>query len=92
MTYNLAWSPGFIRSYKKWIRKNPNLKEEFQRKIRQLCEDPYHRSLYTHSLTGKLQVKWSIRISWKHRLIFTFSDIHTEEIILFEIGDHEEVY
>ena len=90
--YKIAWGTGFTKSYKKWIRKNPGLKDEFQNKIRLLCTDPFDRSLYTHSLSGRLQGKWSARITWKHRLIFLFSQTQPDEIILFEIGDHDEVY
>jgi|GEM_PF-921340 len=72
--YKLSWGSGFTRSYKKWIRNNPTLKDIFQKKIHLLCVNPYDKTLYSHSLTGKLHGKWAIRITWKHRLIFGFSE------------------
>lgn len=74
------------------MRKNPDLKESFTRTIRMLAEDPFQPSLRSHSLSGRLQGIWSARITYQHRILFVFDEGNQENIILVEIGSHEEVY
>jgi len=53
--------------------------------------DPFHPSLRLHHLKGKLQDFHSISINMQYRIIIDFI-IREEEIILIDIGAHEEVY
>lgn len=41
----LVWSPAFTRALKQKIRRNPELREQVERTLRQLTEDPFHPSL-----------------------------------------------
>lgn len=57
-----------------------------------LADDPFQSSLRSHSLSGRLQGMWSARITYQHRILFVFQEENEGEIILIEIGSHEEVY
>ena len=46
---DLIWSDGFKRSFKKLIKKNPQLKPQIFDVLRKLAEDPFTVSLKTIS-------------------------------------------
>ncbi len=52
---DLIWSDGFKRSFKKLIKKNPQLKPKIFDVLRKLAEDPFTLSLKTHKLSGNLE-------------------------------------
>jgi addiction module RelE/StbE family toxin len=88
----LIWDERFKKIYKKWVRDHPELKAQFAKKIIQFEEDPFHPALKTHSLSGVLKGLWSFRITYEQRLVFDFTDETRSQVILIDIGSHEEVY
>lgn len=86
----LTWDESFKRAYKKKIKRRPELKELFWKKIELFCNDPFHKSLRTHKLTGKLKDLWAFSIDYDTRLLFEFSD--EENVLLIDFGSHDEVY
>lgn len=56
-----------------------------------LESDPFHPSLRFHKLSGKLQHLYSVSIDLQYRITVEFY-IEDEEIILVNIGTHDEVY
>ncbi|MEA5535586.1 type II toxin-antitoxin system mRNA interferase toxin, RelE/StbE family [Crocosphaera sp. XPORK-15E] len=92
---DLIWSEGFKRSFKKLIKKNPQLKTKIFDVLRKLAEDPFTPSLKTHKLSGNLEALWSCSVTYDCRIIFNFSeDGECLEIIilLIDIGSHDQVY
>ncbi len=81
---------GFKKKYKKWIKKHPDLQNQFKSTIDLFVENPYHKSLKTHSLSGKLKNLMAISITYEFRLIFKF--IEQNKVLLIDIGTHDEVY
>ena len=90
MKIELVWDEPFKRIYKKKIKKNPDLKTLFWKKLELFVEEPFHRSLRTHKLTGKLEGLWAFSIDYYTRLIFEFID--KDKVALIDIGSHDEVY
>lgn len=91
----IAWTPKSLRSFKRLVRKNPQLRIAIAKALRQLENDCYHPSLRTHKLTGNLADVWSCSIDYKYRILFEFiQDSKTEEnaILLLNLGSHDEVY
>jgi addiction module RelE/StbE family toxin len=88
----LIWDERFKKIYKKWVRQHPELKAQFEKKIIQFEQDPFHPALKTHSLSGVLKGLWSFRVSYEQRLVFDFADESRTRVILIDIGSHEEVY
>jgi mRNA-degrading endonuclease YafQ of YafQ-DinJ toxin-antitoxin module len=58
---NIAWTPKSLRSFKRLIRKDPNLRPLIEQALLQLAEDPFCPSLRTHKLKGELANVW-----WEH--------------------------
>jgi len=85
----VVWSSGFKRSFKKIIKKKPQLKDQIVKVLRLLADDPFTTSLKSHKLTGDLAGLWSCSV------IFTFSEdenLLEMVILLVDIGSHDEVY
>ncbi|MDO9326041.1 MAG: type II toxin-antitoxin system mRNA interferase toxin, RelE/StbE family [Methanoregula sp.] len=88
----LIWEERFKKTYRKWSNQHPELKVQFAKKIVQFEEDPFHPSLKTHTLSGVLKGLWSFRITYEHHLVFDFIDESRTQVVLIDIGSHEEVY
>lgn len=91
----LVFSQSFKRAYKTFIKRNPDLQAKIAEKLKLLAIDPYHASLRTHKLKGQLSGAWACSIEYDCRLIFSFTrnpETGEEEILLIDIGTHDEVY
>jgi addiction module RelE/StbE family toxin len=91
----IGWTPKSVRSFKRLIRKNPNLRILIERTLHQLAENPFHSSLRTHKLKGDLSNVWSCSIDYSYRILFEFvenPEDKEEAILLLNLGSHDEVY
>ncbi|MBC5794796.1 type II toxin-antitoxin system YafQ family toxin [Sphaerospermopsis sp. LEGE 00249] len=91
----VVWSSGFKRSFKKIIKKNPQLKNKIIDVLQLLADDPFTPSLKSHKLEGDLAGFWSCSVTYDCRLIFNFSEdeqLLEMVILLIDIGSHDEVY
>jgi mRNA-degrading endonuclease YafQ of YafQ-DinJ toxin-antitoxin module len=50
----LIWSNAFTRSFKRWMRKRPDLDNDIAEALRLLAVNPFVLQLETHKLKGKL--------------------------------------
>lgn len=92
---NIAWTPKSLRSFKRLIRKDPNLRPLIEQALLQLAEDPFCPSLRTHKLKGELANVWSCLIDYNYRILFEFfenTEDQQEAILLLNLGTHDEVY
>ena len=87
---NVVWDEGFKRNYKKKIKSNNNLKKRFWNAMKSFSMNPFNPRLRTHKLTGKLEGLWAFGISYDCRVIFKY--LNENEILLIDIGSHDEVY
>ncbi|MCY7331656.1 MAG: type II toxin-antitoxin system YafQ family toxin [Pseudanabaena sp. CAN_BIN31] len=91
----IVWSNGFKRSFKKIIKKNPQLQEQIIKALKLLADDPFTPSLKSHKLGGNLAGLWSCSVAYDCRIIFSFSEdekLLEIVILLVDIGSHDEVY
>jgi addiction module RelE/StbE family toxin len=88
----LIWRDSFKRQYRKWVRKHPDHRSLFLQTISLLSREPFHPSLRTHALTGKMEGMWAVRITQEYRLVFIFCSRNNDQILLLGIGTHKEVY
>ncbi len=86
----VAYSPAFKRAYKKTLKNNSSRQILFQQKISLFLQDPFHPQLRTHKLSGVLKDFYSFSIEYDLRVIFYF--ISDTEVVLENIGTHNEVY
>ncbi|HUX32210.1 MAG TPA: hypothetical protein VMV78_16515 [Thiobacillus sp.] len=57
----------------------------------QLRADPFEPSLRLHPLTGKLQGMQAVSLAYSDHITLTLQ-ITEHEILLLDIGSHDEVY
>jgi mRNA interferase YafQ len=92
---NLILSSSFKRAFKAIIKRKPDLKPKIEDQLRLLADNPYNPILRTHKLKGKLSGAWACSVEYDCRIVFSFEqnkETLEEEIILIDIGNHDEVY
>lgn len=87
---NITWDQGFKRSYKKKFKSDSEVKKRFWKTLKSFSINPFNPLLKTHKLTGRLQGLWAFSVSNDCRIIFRF--LSDNEILLIDIGSHDEVY
>ncbi len=91
----LVFASSFKRAYKRLIKRQPELKEQIEERLALLANDPFEPLLQTHKLKGKLSGAWACSVEYDCRIVFNFvenEDSREEEILLIDIGTHDEVY
>ncbi len=86
----IVWDQGFKRIYQKMIKNNVDLRRKFWVTMELFSRTPFDRRLRTHKLSGKLEGLWAFSVSYDCRVIFKF--LNGDEILLIDIGGHNEVY
>ena len=81
----------FLRRARKFFRKHPDLQERFAQVVDDLKQDPFHPRLAYHPLGGKLKGVQAVSITDSYRITLTIV-ISEKEIILLDIGSHDDVY
>ena len=90
MKVEIGFSSSFKRTFKKVICNNKKLEERFWINLSRFEINPHDPSLKTHKLTGELNGLWSFSIEYDCRIIFRFAK--ARQVILIDIGSHNEVY
>lgn len=79
----------FKKHYQKRILPHPKLDRQFQSRLILFLSNPHHQSLADHALIGSLKSLRSFSITGDIRVIY---QIHQDQLILFDIGTHNQVY
>jgi len=87
---NLVWGSSFKRAYRKVTEANPSLKPKITQALERFSNAPFHPSLRTHKLSGKLKGLSAFIVEYDCRIVFRFLD--GEDVLLIDIGKHDEVY
>ena len=85
-----SWDQGFKKVYRKKVKNDVELKGRFWDAVEMFIKDPFYPRLRTHKLTGRLEGLWAFSVSFDCRVIFKF--LSKTEILLIDIGGHDEVY
>ncbi len=91
MPYQLIYPDSYIKRAKKFLRKHPEIHNQYRKTLELLELDPYHPSLRLHGLEGRLKGLSSVSINMSYRIVLEL-EIKDEEIILINVGDHDHVY
>ena len=86
----VAFSSTFRKVFNKHTRKNKLLEKKFWEKLEVFITDPFHSSLRTHKLSGRLDKLWSYSVDYDCRVIFYFDT--SKKVVFIDIGTHDEVY
>ena len=75
---------------KRWVLKHPEKVYELIEKLLLFQSDTNHPLLRTHKLSGELDGLYAFSIEEDCRVLFKIYD--AENIVLLDIGTHDEVY
>jgi addiction module RelE/StbE family toxin len=89
--FSVTTSDQFLRQARKFFKKHPDLKPRFAAVFEALKQDPFQSGLGLHQLAGKLSGCHAVRLTYSYRITLTVM-ITDKEIILLDIGSHDEVY
>ena len=81
----------FLRQARKFFREHPDLKPRFTKLITDLQNDPFAPHLKMHPLKGRLSGCHAVRLTYSYRVTLTIA-ISEKEIVLLDIGSHDDVY
>lgn len=89
--FTLVTTEYFLRRARKFFKKHPELRGRFAQVVDALQQDPFAPQLDYHHLSGKLKGIQAVRLTDSYRITLTIA-ITEKEIILLDIGSHDEVY
>jgi mRNA interferase YafQ len=89
--FNIVTTEYFLRRAGKFLKQHPDLRERFANVVDDLKQDPFAPHLAYHPLGGKLQGFQVVSVTYEYRIILRI-EVTEQEIILLDVGSHEEVY
>lgn len=89
--YALVTTHHFDRSIAKFSRAHPELRGQLAKILRDLESDPFQPYLRLHPLKGSLEGLHAVSLTQAYRVTLMLRT-KKKEIILLDIGSHEEVY
>ncbi len=87
----IVYTEGYIKRAKKFIKKHPELLEQYRKTLILLELNPAHPSLRLHKLSGKQKNLYSVSINISYRISMEFY-IEKDRIIPVDVGSHDEIY
>ncbi len=91
MSWKLILTEQYTRRVVQFVKRHPDALGQYTKTLELLEANPHHPSLRLHALKGRLEGLSSVSINMKYRI--TLEMIVTEkEIILINVGDHDQVY
>lgn len=91
MTYCLVFTEAYNKRAAKWLKRHPDLRQQYLKALQLLELNPFHPSLRLHALSGRLQGIHAVSINLSYRITLELL-VTDEEIVLINVGDHETVY
>jgi len=91
VSYTLVFTEQYNRRALRFIKHHPELKSQYLKTLQLLELNPSHPSLRLHALKGKLKPLQSVSINMSYRITLELL-VTDKDIILVNIGSHEQVY
>lgn len=91
MSYTFVFTRQYNRRAARFLKKHPNLRQQYRKTLLLLEANPNHPSLKLHPLEGKLKGLHSVSINLSYRITLELI-VQDERIIPINVGDHEKVY
>lgn len=91
MTFALVFTETYNRRAAKWLKRHPEVRQQYLKTLQLLELNPFHPSLRLHALVGRLAGVHSVSINLSYRITLELL-IEGQEIVLLHVGDHDTVY
>ena len=89
--FTIIYPESYIKRARRFLKRHPDLTRQYQKTLELLEINPFHPSLRLHPLKGGLTGLHAVSISISYRITLELI-IKEKEIILVNVGTHEEVY
>ena len=89
--FSIVTPERFLRQARRFFKDHPDLKPRFANLVNDLQNDPFSPHLKLHPLKGRLQGCYAVSLTYSFRVTLTLA-ILEKEIVLLDIGSHDEVY
>ena len=91
MNYELLFTRSYTRRATRFIRRHPELRQQYRKTLQLLELNPFHPSLRLHKLSGSLGDLRSVSINLSYRITIEFL-IDGRKIIPVDVGPHDNIY
>lgn len=91
MTWQLVFTDQYTRRAARFLKRHPEMEGVYSKVLRLLEANPHHPSLRLHALKGRLNGLHSVSINMSFRITMEMI-ISDKDIILINVGDHDEIY
>lgn len=91
MSYRLIYPDSYLKRAKKFLKKHPEIRSQYQKTLELLELNPHHPSLRLHRLQGRLASLSSVSTNMSYRIVLEIL-IRDNDIILIDVGHHDQVY
>jgi mRNA-degrading endonuclease YafQ of YafQ-DinJ toxin-antitoxin module len=91
MPYQLVFTEQYIKRAARFLKRHPELGQQYLKTLQLLEVDPFHPSLRLHKLSGRLEGLHSVSINLSYRITLEFL-INDSEIVPVNVGDHDTAY
>ena len=89
--YTLVFTDPYNRRAARFLKRHPQLREQYRKTLLLLQANPHHPSLRLHALGGRLTGLHSVSINLSYRITLELI-IRDKQIVPVNVGDHEAVY
>ncbi len=89
--YTLRQTTHFARAFRRFAKAHPELRDATNDVLGQLASDPFAPRLRLHALSGRLAGKQAVSINFSYRIVLCV-EVKDSEIILHDVGSHDDVY
>lgn len=89
--YTLIFSDQYNRRAARFLKRHPQVREQYRKTLLLLQANPHHPSLRLHALGGKLGGLHSVSINLSYRITLELV-IREKQIVPINVGDHEAAY
>ncbi|MEO0442408.1 MAG: plasmid stabilization protein [Pseudomonadota bacterium] len=91
MSYKLVHTDSYIKRAKTFLTRQPQLLKQYEKTLQLLEINPFNSSLRLQSLQGRLEGLSSVSVNMSYQTMLQLV-IRDNDIILIDIGDHDQVY
>ncbi len=91
MSYSLVFTDQYMRRAARFLKRHPDLRQQYLKTLQLLEANPFHPSLRLHALSGRLAGLHAVSINLSYRIAIEFL-IQEDEIVPINVGDHDAVY
>jgi mRNA-degrading endonuclease YafQ of YafQ-DinJ toxin-antitoxin module len=89
--YSIIYTESYEQKARKFLKKHPELKGQYEKTLKLLELNPYHPSLRLHKVNIQGNEVFSISINISYRITIDLL-IDELEVIPINIGSHDDVY